>query len=84
MGNFLLGFGLGIVAGILWAPKSGEETRGYIGSKANEGVGYVKRQTQEIRDSAMDAVERGKEVVNRQVEKLASTSQEHAAQVYQR
>jgi gas vesicle protein len=74
---------LGIAAGVLFAPKSGEETRGMIGSKAGEGVDYVKRQTQELRDTAIDAVERGKEAVNRKVEKMAS-SQEHAALVYQR
>lgn len=83
MGNFLFGFGIGLVGGVLLAPKSGEETRGLIGDKANEGVGYVKRQGQELRDQAMDVVERGKDVVNRQVEKLAS-SQENTAQVYQR
>jgi len=83
MGTFLCGFGLGIMAGVLFAPRSGEDTREYIGSKASEGVGFVKRQTQELRDSAMDVVDRGKEMVNRQVGKLASL-QEHAAHVYQR
>lgn len=83
MGNFLLGLGLGMVAGVLLAPHSGEETRGMIGSKANDGVDYLKKQSQEIRDSAMDMVERGKDIVNRQVEKMAS-SQESATQVYQR
>ena len=47
MGNFLLGFGLGLVGGVLFAPRSGEDTRGYIGSKANEGVDYVKRQSRD-------------------------------------
>jgi len=83
MSTFWIGLGLGIVTGVLFAPKSGEETRGMIGSKAGEGVDFVKRQTQELRDSAIDVVERGKEAVNRQVEKLAS-SQENAALVYQR
>ena len=83
MGNFLLGFGLGLVGGVLFAPKSGQETRGLIGDKANDSVDYVKRQGQELRDQALDVVEKGKDVVNRQVEKLASV-QEQAAQVYQR
>jgi gas vesicle protein len=83
MGNFLLGLGLGIVGGLLYAPKSGYETRGMLGAKANEGLDYVKRQSQELRDSAMDVVEKGKDAVNRQVDRMAS-SQEHSSQVYQR
>lgn len=83
MGNFLMGFGIGLVSGLLFAPRSGDETRGYIGARASEGVDYVKRQGRELKDSAMDAVEKGKDVVNRQVEKMAS-SQEQASQIYQR
>jgi gas vesicle protein len=83
MGNFLLGFGLGIAAGVLFAPQAGEDTREYLGSKANDSVGYLKRQSQEVKDSAMDMVDRGKDIVNRQMEKMTS-SQEHDNQVYQR
>lgn len=83
MSNFLIGLGVGLVAGVLFAPKSGQHTREFIGSKANEGMGYLKRQSHELRETAMDAVDRGKNLVNRQVEKLASSA-EQAAQVYQR
>jgi gas vesicle protein len=83
MGNFLLGFGLGITVGVLFAPRSGQEIRGMIGSKATDSVDFVKRQSQELKDTAMDAVEKGKDAVNRQVEKIAS-SPENAAHVYQR
>lgn len=83
MGHFIFGLGLGVTAGLLLAPRSGQDTRGLITSKANDGVDYVKKQTQELRDSALDMVDRGKDAVSRQVEKIAS-SQEHAARVYQR
>jgi gas vesicle protein len=83
MGNFLMGFGLGILGGIMFAPQSGETTRGYLGSKANDSVDYLKRQSQELKDTALDAVDRGKDMVKGQVEKMAS-SQENANQVYQR
>lgn len=83
MSNFLIGLGVGLVAGVLFAPKSGQDTREFIGSKANEGMDYLKRQSNELRETAMDAVDRGKDMVNRQVEKLAG-SQDQAAQVYQR
>jgi gas vesicle protein len=84
MSNFLVGLGVGLVAGVLFAPKSGQDTREFIGSKANEGMDYLKRQSNELRETAMDAVDRGKDMVNRQVEKLAGSAQDQSAQVYQR
>ena len=33
-GYFLLGLGIGVAAGILWAPRAGEETRQLIADKA--------------------------------------------------
>jgi gas vesicle protein len=84
MGNFLMGLGLGIVTGMLFAPKSGSETREYVGSMASGGVDYVKRQSQELKDSAMDMVDRGKEMVKGQVEKMASSAQDTGREVYQR
>jgi gas vesicle protein len=82
--NFLTGFGCGIAMGILFAPKSGEHTREYLASMASGGVGYIKRQAGEIRETALDAVERGRDVVNRQMERLAAAGQNSAAEVYQR
>ena len=34
---FFLGLGLGVAAGVLFAPKSGAETREFLRSKAEEG-----------------------------------------------
>jgi len=53
---FFLGLGLGVAAGILFAPKSGAETRDFLRSKAEEGTDYVKRRGEELRDTATDAV----------------------------
>ena len=80
---FLIGFGTGTLIGILFAPKSGGSTRDYIGSVASGSVDYVKRQTDELRESALDMMDRGKDVLHRQVEKLAS-SQNNGVEVYQR
>lgn len=68
---FLLGLGLGVAAGILFAPKSGQETRQLIKSKANESGDYIRRQTENIRDSAGDLIERGRGVLNRQRDNLS-------------
>ncbi len=80
---FLFGFGAGATLGVLFAPKSGEAARRYLGCVANDSVDYVKRQSDEVRESALDMVDRGKDVIHRQVEKLAM-SQNNGAEVYQR
>ncbi len=69
---FFLGLGLGVAVGILFAPQAGSETRDLIRSKAGEGKDYVKRRSEELRESAADLVERGKAEVSRQKENLAA------------
>jgi gas vesicle protein len=67
---FLLGLGVGIGIGLLFAPKSGEETRGMIKSKAGEGREYLKQRGAELRDSASDLIDKGRDAVNRQRDNL--------------
>lgn len=67
---FFLGLGIGVAVGILFAPKSGEETRDIIRSKAGEGKDYLRRRSEEMRERAEDLVERGKSAVQRQKEQL--------------
>jgi gas vesicle protein len=83
MYSFLIGLSAGTLLGVLFAPKAGGSTRNYLGSVATGSVDYVKRQTDEIRESTLDMVDRGKDVLHRQVEKLA-TAQNNGVEVYQR
>jgi gas vesicle protein len=69
---FFLGMGIGVAIGILFAPKSGDETRLMIRSKADEGRDYVKKRAGEVRDSANDLVEKGKSAVSRQKDHLGA------------
>jgi gas vesicle protein len=73
--NFLLGLGIGIGLGILFAPKSGEETRDLLINKADDGKEFLKKQTtawkDQATDLASDLVEKGKEVIARQKDSLA-------------
>jgi gas vesicle protein len=69
---FFLGLGLGVAVGVLFAPKSGEETREYIRSKAGEGAHYVRRRGSDLRDAAEDAIDRGKETLRRQKDNLSA------------
>jgi len=69
---FFLGMGLGVAVGMLFAPKSGEETREFIKGKANEGADYVKRRGSDLKDTAADALDKSKETLRRQKESLSS------------
>jgi gas vesicle protein len=70
-GNFLLGLGLGVGVGLLFAPRSGEETRDMLMNKADEGKDYIKRQTEDLRGSASDIVDKGRDAINRQRDSLS-------------
>jgi gas vesicle protein len=80
---FLVGLGIGALVGILFAPKSGEETREYLLDKADEGREYAQRKARELRDRAEDLVERGKGVAARQKESI-SAAVEAGRDAYQR
>ena len=69
---FFLGLGLGVAAGVLFAPKSGSETREMIRAKAEEGTDYVKRRGGELRETATEALERGKSTVLKTKENLTA------------
>lgn len=80
---FFLGLGLGVAVGVLFAPKAGTETRELLRSKANEGTDFlrakanestefVKRRTDEFRDQAADALDKGKQTLQRHKENLVS------------
>ncbi len=69
---FFLGLGIGVAVGILFAPKSGQETRELIRSKADEGRDYLKRRGNELRESAGDLLDRGRSAVSRQKDQLAA------------
>jgi gas vesicle protein len=72
MNSFVVGFGVGLVLGVLFTPRSGRTVRKLI-----------RKQTGELRESALDMVDRGRGAVTRQVERLG-TPQSSGLEVYQR
>ena len=82
IGYFLAGLGIGAVIALLFAPRSGQETRDMIVQKAEEGRDFVVTKTEEIRKQAEDAVEKGKDLVSKQKE-LLSAALEAGKQAYQ-
>jgi gas vesicle protein len=80
---FLVGLGIGALVGILFAPKSGEETREYLTSKADEGRDYAQKKARELRERAEDLIERSKEIMAKQKDSLSSAV-EAGKDAYQR
>ncbi len=68
---FIAGATLGGAAALLFAPKSGKETRKYLADKAGEGKDYLVDRSHEIGRQAGEIVDRGKTFVGRQRERLA-------------
>lgn len=69
---FFLGLGIGVAAGLLLAPQSGEETRELLKSKADESKEYLRRRSAELRAEASDLVERGRQAVARQRDQVVA------------
>ncbi len=69
IGWFLAGLGLGALLGVLYAPKSGAETRDDLAASAREGKEYLARQSQVVRDQANQWVDRGREQFDDYVER---------------
>jgi gas vesicle protein len=80
---FLVGLGVGALLGILFAPKSGEETREFLSKKAEEGRDYAQRKARELRERAEDLIERGKDVEARQKDSI-SAAVDAGREAYQR
>ena len=69
---FFLGLGLGVTVGLLVAPKSGPETREMLLAKADEGKDYLLRRTDDLKDSASDLVEKGRNVILKQKDQMSA------------
>ena len=71
VGCFLAGASMGAVAVLLFAPATGEQTRKRIVKKVEEGKDYVASKGREFRGQAEEFVEKGRERVSKQKERLA-------------
>lgn len=71
LSSFLLGLGAGVAIGMLFAPKSGQETRELIKNKAGEGTDFLKQRGDEIKQTATEWVDKGKDALGKQRDNLA-------------
>jgi gas vesicle protein len=69
---FLVGGGIGAIIALLFAPRSGRETRDIIAQKAAENRERVLATSRNVGDRVSTYIEKGKEVVNTQREQMAA------------
>jgi gas vesicle protein len=69
---FLVGLGVGALMGVLFAPKSGEDTREYLSKRADDGREFAQKKARELRERADELIERGKDVASRKRESLSA------------
>jgi len=69
---FLAGLGFGAIAGVLYAPRSGNETREALRARADEGREFVRDRARQALEQAVGWADRGREVLNQQKEQFRS------------
>jgi gas vesicle protein len=69
---FLAGLGFGALLGVLYAPRSGRETREAIRNTAQEGGEYLKNRGREARETVSQWVDRGKDVVSQKKDQISA------------
>jgi gas vesicle protein len=69
---FLAGLGIGAAVGILYAPRTGEETRQQIRDAAEQGRDVVKQHARDAREQAGTWADKGREYLNNQKEQIRS------------
>ena len=71
LSSFLLGLGVGVGLGMLFAPKSGHETREIIKNKAGEGTDFIKQRGSDIKNTASEWVDKGKDALGRSKDSIS-------------
>jgi gas vesicle protein len=69
---FLVGLGVGALMGVLFAPKSGEDTRDFLAKRADDGREFAQKKARELRERADELIERGKDVATRKRDSLTA------------
>jgi gas vesicle protein len=81
-GWFLAGLALGGLVGVLYAPRSGNETREELRARAEQGRDYVRNRARETREQASEWVDKGRDVINQQKDQFRA-AYEAGRQAYQ-
>jgi gas vesicle protein len=71
----LLGAAMGAAAALLLAPRSGEETRKLIVTKARESADLIANRTKVVAGKTSEYVDRGKEILQQQRDQLSAATE---------
>ena len=66
---FLAGLGVGALIGILYAPKSGRETREDLAQRARDGQEYLRTRSKQAAEQMGQMVDKGKEQMGQYVDR---------------
>jgi len=69
---FLIGGGIGAIIALLFAPRSGKETREIIAQKAAEGREKLASTGRNVSSTMTNYVEKGKDLVNTQRDQISA------------
>ena len=72
LGYFFLGLGVGAAAALLLAPKTGEETRALIKSRATDSADYLRKRSEDLKEQANELVDKSRDAVTRQKDQLTA------------
>lgn len=73
---FICGLGIGAALGILYAPRSGEETREELLLRANEGREFVRRRAGEGREYVRERAGESREYLKKRTEEVRERGME--------
>ena len=73
--ELIIGIGIGFLAGLLWAPRAGEDTRKEVRRRTGEGLDYLNQQVEKLREGADKMVAMTKEWIGRQRESTPSQTE---------
>ena len=79
--GFLAGLGAGLTVGLLFAPKSGKQTKHLIAQKARSGIGQVSAAGQKLRAQAISLADEARERVTEVVEAGKGAYRDQKAEV---
>jgi gas vesicle protein len=69
---FLVGGGVGAIIALLFAPRSGKETREFLAQKAVEGKEYLSTTARNVQDKATDVIDQTKETLGQKKTQISA------------
>jgi len=81
--ELVIGIGIGLLAGLLWAPRAGEQTRQDVRRRADLGLDYLNQQAERLRAGAEKVVAMTKEWIARHGEATPPVTETELQQAYE-